>query len=149
MTPENSDVTNQEYFFEILVLILATIAFVCLKIFVCCNTLGLAQKFKKIQDRNDPLSKAELFNLRSISLEESTNKRGLETVRVKSDRTDTQVSKESKFVQTTEDQNFVGLCQNDVSVGCFPASKLLPQDLNRQIVKVSLHMPHQHSENNQ
>ena len=61
------DVKEQEYFFELIIFLLIAGLLVIVKIFACCQTLGLWQRHKPISQRCDPISRAQFYNLRAIN----------------------------------------------------------------------------------
>ena len=62
------DVEKQEYFFELIIFLLIAGLLVIVKIFACCQTLGLWQRHKPISQRCDPISRAQFYNLRASNL---------------------------------------------------------------------------------
>ena len=47
---------------------------VIIKIFACCQTLGLHQRHKPISQRSDPISRAQFYDLRASNLSEEDSR---------------------------------------------------------------------------
>ena len=68
------DVTKEEYFFELIIFLLLAALLVIIKIFACCQTLGLHQRHKPISQRSDPISRAQFYNLRASNLSQEDSR---------------------------------------------------------------------------
>ena len=68
------DVTKEEYFFELIIFLLIAALLVIVKIFACCQTLGLHQRHKPISQRSDPISRAQFYNLRASNLSQEDSR---------------------------------------------------------------------------
>ena len=68
------DVKEQEYFFELIIFLLIAGLLVIVKIFACCQTLGLWQRHKPISQRCDPISRAQFYNLRASNLSQEDSR---------------------------------------------------------------------------
>ena len=64
------NVAEEEYFFELIIFLLLAALLVIIKIFACCQTLGLHQRHKPISQRSDPISRAQFYDLRASNLSE-------------------------------------------------------------------------------
>ena len=68
------NVTEEEYFFELIIFLLIAALLVIIKIFACCQTLGLHQRHKPIGQRSDPISRAQFYNLKASNLSEEDSR---------------------------------------------------------------------------
>ena len=75
MDQEEFKISNQEYYTEIVIFgIVASLA-ILFKAFACCHSLGLTEKHKKIRQRDDPISRAQYYNLQTLSLRSQESRR--------------------------------------------------------------------------
>ena len=68
------NVAEEEYFFELIIFLLWAALLVIIKIFACCQTLGLHQRHKPISQRSDPISRAQFYDLRASNLSEEDSR---------------------------------------------------------------------------
>ena len=68
MNQEDFNLNSQEYYTEIIIFGVVASCAILFKIFACCHSLGLSEKHKELSERADPISRAEYYNLQTLSL---------------------------------------------------------------------------------
>ena len=68
MNQEDFNLNSQEYYTEIIIFGVVASCAILFKIFACCQSLGLSERHKELSQRADPISRAEYYNLKTLSL---------------------------------------------------------------------------------
>ena len=134
------DFEEQEYFHEVVILILVASLLFLVKICVCCQTLGLSQKYRQANQRKDPLSQAEYFNLKTVALSQDSRRENRDLEPLPSGRRSIQTAKKvfkDSSSQTVEKQLSPILLQNLLRLSPYiPTSNQAYTGEQGQIVQV-------------